>query len=79
MRLIKEDHEMNLMKKAADITTEAHIRAMQAVTPGMYEYQLEAEYLYAFNKNGARSPAYNSIVGEAIIPAYFTTLRTMLY
>ena len=51
------------MKKAADITTEAHIRAMQAVTPGMYEYQLEAEYLYAFNKNGARSPAYNSIVG----------------
>lgn len=63
MRLIKEDHEMILMKKAADITTEAHIRAMQAVTPGMYEYQLEAEYLYAFNKNGARSPAYNSIVG----------------
>ena len=63
MRLIKEDHEMDLMKQAADITTEAHIRAMQAVTPGMYEYQLEAEYLYAFNKNGARSPAYNSIVG----------------
>ena len=63
MRLIKEDHEMGLMKQAADITTEAHIRAMQAVTPGMYEYQLEAEYLYAFNKNGARSPAYNSIVG----------------
>ena len=63
MRLIKEDHEMDLMKQAADITTEAHIRAMQAVTPGMYEYQLEAEYLYAFNRNGARSPAYNSIVG----------------
>ena len=63
MRLIKEDHEMDLMKQAANITTEAHIRAMQAVTPGMYEYQLEAEYLYAFNKNGARSPAYNSIVG----------------
>ena len=63
MRLFKEDYEMDLMKKAADITTEAHIRAMQAVKPGMFEYQLEAEYLYAFNKNGARSPAYNSIVG----------------
>ena len=63
MRLIKEDHELDIMKYAADITTEAHIRAMQAVTPGMFEYQLEAEYLYAFNKNGARSPAYNSIVG----------------
>ena len=63
MRLIKEDHEMEIMKTAANITTEAHIRAMQAVSPGMFEYQLEAEYLYAFNKNGARSPAYNSIVG----------------
>ena len=63
MRLIKEGDEMDLMKKAANITTEAHIRAMQSVRPGMYEYQLEAEYLYAFNKNGARSPAYNSIVG----------------
>ena len=63
MRLFKEGYEMDLMKKAADINTEAHIRAMQAVTPGMFEYQLEAEYLYAFNKNGARSPAYNSIVG----------------
>ncbi len=63
MRLIKEDHEMGLMRQAANITTEAHVRAMQAVTPGMFEYQLEAEYLYAFNKNGARSPAYNSIVG----------------
>ena len=63
MRLIKEDYEMNLMRQAANITTEAHVRAMQAVTPGMFEYQLEAEYIYAFNKNGARSPAYNSIVG----------------
>ena len=63
MRLIKKGDEMDLMKQAANITTEAHIRAMQSVRPGMYEYQLEAEYLYAFNKNGARSPAYNSIVG----------------
>ena len=63
MRLIKESDEMDLMKQAANITTEAHIRAMQSVRPGMYEYQLEAEYLYAFNKNGARSTAYNSIVG----------------
>ena len=51
MRLIKEDAEIDIMKKAASITTEAHIRAMQYVKPGMYEYQLEAEYLYAFNKN----------------------------
>ena len=63
MRLLKSEQEIEVMKRAAEITTEAHIRAMKAVKPGMYEYQLEAEYLYAFNKNGARAPAYNSIVG----------------
>lgn len=63
MRLLKSDEEIEVMKLAAEITTEAHIRAMKAVKPGMFEYQLEAEYLYAFNKNGARAPAYNSIVG----------------
>ena len=63
MRLLKSDEEIEVMKQAAEITTEAHIRAMKAVHPGMFEYQLEAEYLYAFNKNGARAPAYNSIVG----------------
>jgi len=63
MRLLKSDEEIEVMKQAAEITTEAHIRAMKAVQPGMFEYQLEAEYLYAFNKNGARAPAYNSIVG----------------
>ena len=63
MRLLKSDEEIEVMKQAAEITTEAHIRAMKAVKPGMFEYQLEAEYLYAFNKNGARAPAYNSIVG----------------
>ena len=63
MRLLKSEEEIEVMRQAAEITTEAHIRAMKAVKPGMFEYQLEAEYLYAFNKNGARAPAYNSIVG----------------
>src|SRR5690606_15594199 len=37
--------------------------AMRAVRPGMFEYQLEAEYLHEFMRHGARSPAYPSIVG----------------
>ena len=36
---------------------------MERVSPGMFEYQLEAEYLYTFINGGARFPAYNSIVG----------------
>tara|TARA_B100001013_G_C24591947_1_gene435161 strand:- start:587 stop:1351 length:765 start_codon:yes stop_codon:yes gene_type:complete len=51
------------MRKAGEITCEAHSRAMVKVSPGMFEYQLEAEYLYTFINAGARFPAYNSIVG----------------
>ena len=63
MRLKKSPEEIKIMKKAGSITTDAHVRAMESVKPGMYEYQLEAEYLHTFMQGGARYPAYNSIVG----------------
>ena len=50
LRLLKSEEELLLMRKAGEITCEAHIRAMTNVTPGMYEYQLEAEYLHTFIK-----------------------------
>jgi Xaa-Pro aminopeptidase len=64
MRLIKSPAEIQLMRKAADISAGAHIRAMQICKPGMNEYQLEAEMTYEFQRNGARFLAYNSIVGS---------------
>jgi len=63
LRLFKSAPEMQLMKQAADISAKAHRRAMAMCKPGMMEYQLEAELLHVFAKNGARSPAYSSIVG----------------
>ncbi len=63
LRLIKTEEEISLMKRAGEITCKAHIRAIQKVSPGMYEYQLEGEYLHSFINDGARFPAYNSIVG----------------
>ena len=63
MRLFKTEAEIAAMQKAADISTQAHIRAMQHAAPGVYEYQLEAEILHHFAYNGARSAAYSSIVG----------------
>jgi len=51
------------MRESASIAAKAHVRGMQAVTPGMWEYQLEAEYLHEFMRHGARFPAYNTIVG----------------
>ncbi len=64
MRLIKSSAEIALMQKAVDITAGAHLRAMQACEPGKYEYELEAELMYEFVRNGALSPAYTSIVGS---------------
>lgn len=63
MRLIKSDAEIAVMKEAAEVSAEAHKRAMQMVKPGMMEYQLEAEILRTFMAAGSRWPAYPSIVG----------------
>lgn len=63
MRLYKSSQEIKAMRKAAKISAQAHIRAMQSCKPGLYEYQLEAELLHTFMQQGARFPAYPSIVG----------------
>lgn len=62
MRLVKDAHELALMRRAAQISALAHRRVMAACRPGMHEYELEAELLYTFRKHGAQAPAYNSIV-----------------
>lgn len=62
MRLYKSSAEISIMQHAAQISARAHTRAMRAVRPGMFEYELEAELDYEFRKSGARLPAYNSIV-----------------
>ena len=63
LRLYKSAAEIRLMKQAGKIAAEAHIRAMKTCKPGIGEYQLEAEIQHEFGRNGARFPAYNSIVG----------------
>lgn len=63
MRLIKSSAEIEMMQKAADISAVAHCRAMTTAKPGCYEYQLEAEILHEFTREGSRWPAYPSIVG----------------
>ncbi len=63
MRLIKDEHELKLMQKAADISAEAHSKAMRVCAPGMYEYQLQAVLESHFVHEGSAGPAYTSIVG----------------
>lgn len=62
MRLIKDQHEMAIMRRAASIASAGHARAMRACRPGMSEYELEAELGYEFRKRGADGHAYSPIV-----------------
>jgi Xaa-Pro aminopeptidase len=64
MRLFKDVSEVTLMQEAARISSIAHRRAMQITCPGMFEYELEAEMLHEFRRQGAQSPAYGSIVAS---------------
>ena len=61
-RLLKTSYEIDLMRRSADIAASAHNRAMHFVKPHMKEYEVEAEFLHEFYKNGSQSPAYTSIV-----------------
>ena len=68
MRLIKDAHEVDVMRKAAAISARAHIRAMQLSArmlregKDVREYHLDAELLHEFRLNGSQHPAYGSIV-----------------
>lgn len=62
MRLFKSAYELDSMRHAAKISAVAHQRAMQFTQPDRMEYEVEAEILHEFYRNGSQSPAYTSIV-----------------
>jgi Xaa-Pro aminopeptidase len=62
MRLIKGPEELAVMRRAAAITSDAHRRAMRATRPDRTEYEIEAELLHEFRRQGAQAPAYTPIV-----------------
>ncbi|WLI88682.1 Xaa-Pro aminopeptidase [Massilia sp. R2A-15] len=62
MRLFKDASEQAVMRRAGEISARAHLRAMRASRPGMFEYEIEAELLHEFRRSGAQYPAYTPIV-----------------
>ena len=68
MRLVKDAHEQDTMRRAAQISAAAHVRAMQLSArmlrdgQDVREYHLEAELLHEFRRHGSQFPAYTSIV-----------------
>ena len=81
MRLIKDEDEIALMRRAAGISARAHHRAMRATRPGRFEYEIEAELLHEFRASGCQAPAYTSIVAggaNACILHYVDNNRPLL-
>ena len=62
MRLYKSRGEISAMRKSAKVAVEAHKRAMKVTQPGMYEYEVEAEFIHEYRQNDA-SHSYSPIVG----------------
>jgi Xaa-Pro aminopeptidase len=62
MRLFKRPAEIELMRKAAQVSAAAHVRAMRAARPGKFEWQIAAEIHAEFDAHDMQ-PGYGSIVG----------------
>jgi Xaa-Pro aminopeptidase len=64
MRFIKDDSELDLMRRAAAISRDAHVAAMKLTSPGRREFEIDAELLRVFRMHGSERPAYESICGS---------------
>lgn len=64
LRLFKSAAEIKVMHKAAEISAQAHVKAMQRCEAGLFEYHLESVIQSHCFDQGARFQAYPAIVGS---------------
>ena len=79
-RLRKDADELDLMRKAAAISAQAHQRAMREARGGMMEWEVEALVDFTFRRNGAAGPSYPSIIASgpnAAVLHYITNDRQL--
>lgn len=62
LRLIKDEGEIEAMRRAAKLTRDGFVAAMRATKPGAFEYELEAQMLHAYRQGGGAGPGYQPIV-----------------
>ncbi len=77
--MVKTEEELTLLRRAVDITDDAHGEVLHGVRPGWAEYEIEALLEYTFAREGAERPGFPSIVasGEnAVLLHYDTNRRT---
>ena len=64
LRAVKEPIEIELIQKACNITEKGFRRILNFVKPGVWEYEIEAEFSYEFLKNRSRKFAYSPIIAS---------------
>ncbi len=64
LRVVKSEHELTTIRKAIEISVEAHNLAREMAKPGRYEYEIQAEMERLFRLKGGIGPAYPSIVAS---------------
>ncbi len=64
LRTVKSAPEIEAMQRACDITAAAFRRILKFVKPGVLEYEIEAEYIHEFVRNGSRGFAYEPIIAS---------------
>ena len=64
LRAIKTEQEIEVSRKAVDITHTAFLRVMNFVRPGVWEYEVHAEIVHSFLSQRADGEAYNSIIAS---------------
>ena len=64
LRSIKSNAEIELMRRSAQIAVQAHRVAKEIITPGIYEYEVEAALTQVFRQQGGSGWAYPSIVAS---------------
>jgi Xaa-Pro aminopeptidase len=80
MRLIKSRHEIELIRRATQLSGMALIEGMRSTRPGMMEYEIEAIARFVFTRHGAQGEAYHSLVASgpnAWFPHYHASKRRM--
>lgn len=66
LRMIKSPEEINLIKRAIEVTKEGILSMMDNAKPGMMEYEIEAYFDFVLKKNGITNNAFHTIAGSGI-------------
>jgi Xaa-Pro dipeptidase len=70
LRKVKDAEEIELMRKAADLTSEGMRVARETVAAGIREYEVAAEIEYAMRKQGCSGTAFETIVASGVYSAF---------